>query len=304
MRLVLIVNPAASSVTRRDLVVIEKRLSAAHDLVTHRTTRQGHATRLAHRAMKEGADVVITVGGDGTVNEAANGLLGTNCALAPLPGGSTNVFARAIGYPNDATKATDAILDALEKKSFINAGVGKANGRAFMFHVGVGFDASVVDRVEQRGALKKYLGHPWFIASAIRSWRSTDRQNLKFRVDTDDGRSVEIAQMAVALNVNPYTFLGNLPLELAPEVTLTTLPSLVAFEDMSIRNLITAGRAALLGKEGLPHGDGLHHLKEVAAATITSEQPFPYQLDGEPLDPVTELRLEYSPDAIQILAPA
>lgn len=299
----LIVNPAASSVTRRDLVVIEKRLSNEHDLITHRTSRQGHATRLAHRAMKEGADVVITVGGDGTVNEAANGLLGTKCALAPLPGGSTNVFARAIGYPNDASKATTALLEALKKRTFVDAGVGKANGRAFMFHVGVGFDASVVHRVERRGALKKYLGHPWFIASAVRAWRSTERQRLQFEVRTDDGRTISQAQMAVVLNVNPYTYLGNRPLELAPEVTLTSLPSLVALQDMSVQRMAAAGKAALLGDEGLPDGDGLHHLRGVEAATITSQTPFPYQLDGEPLDPVTELRLEYAPDSIRVLTP-
>lgn len=303
VRLVMIVNPAASSVTRRDLVVIEKRLSSQHDLVVHRTSRQGHATRLAHRAMKDGADVVITVGGDGTVNEAANGLLGTTCALAPLPGGSTNVFARAIGYPNDAAKATNAILDALDKNSFVNASVGKAGGRAFMFHVGIGFDASVVHLVEKRGALKKYLGHPWFIASAIKSWRSTERKELQFRIDTNDGRSVEIAQMAVALNVNPYTYLGNRPLELAPEANLTSPLSVVALQDMGLRNLSAAARAALLSSDGLPNRPGLHHLTEVHSATITSDRPFPYQLDGEPLAPVTELKLEHHPNAIRILVP-
>lgn len=300
----MIVNPTASSVTRRDLVVIEKRLSIQHELTVHRTSRQGHATRLAHRAMKDKADVVITVGGDGTVNEAANGLLGTNCALAPLPGGSTNVFARAIGYPNDATKAIDVLLDSLERRSIVKASVGVAAGRAFMFHVGIGFDASVVHLVEKRGALKKYLGHPWFIASAIKSWKSTERKNLRFRIDTEDGRSVDLAQMAVALNVNPYTYLGNRPLELAPEVGLATPLSLVAFEDMSLGRLVPAGRAALLGSDGLPNADGLHHLRNVTAATISSDTPFPYQLDGEPLDPVHELRLEHRPDAIRVVVPS
>ena len=303
MRLVLIINPTASSVTGRDLVAIEKRLSLRHELVVHRTSRQGHATRLAHRAVKDNADVVITVGGDGTVNEAANGLLGTSCALAPLPGGSTNVFARAVGYPNHAGSATTALLDALDKKSFVDASIGLAGGRAFLFHVGIGFDASVVQRVERRGILKKYLGHPWFVASAIRAWHSTDRKDIRFRIHTDDGREIGLAQMAVALNVNPYTYLGNRPLELAPEVGLSTKLSIVAFEDMSIKRLLPAARAAFVGSDGIPNRNGLHHLKDVSAATITSDSPFPYQLDGEPLEPVTELRLEHRPNAIRILVP-
>lgn len=304
VRLVMIVNPTASSITRRDLVVIEKRLSLRHELIVHQTSRQGHATRLAHRAMKEKAEVVIAVGGDGTINEAANGLLGTKCALAPLPGGSTNVFARAIGYPNDAAGATNALLEALDKKSFVEAGVGLAEGRAFLFHIGIGFDASVVHRVEKRGALKKYLGHPWFIASAIRAWQSTDRQEIRFRIRTDDGRQVGVAQMAVALNVNPYTYLGNRPLELAPEANLHNLLSIVAFEDMSPRRLVPAGKAALFGSKGLPNQNGLHHLQDVSGARITADAPFPYQLDGEPLAPVTELRLEHRPKALRLLVPA
>ncbi len=304
MRLVMIVNPTAASLTRRDLVVIEKRLSLRHELIVHRTSRQGHATRLAHRAMKEKADVVIAVGGDGTVNEAANGLLGTTCALAPLPGGSTNVFARSIGYPNETNKATTVLLHALDRRTIVEAGVGLADGRAFLFHVGIGFDASVVHRVEKQGALKKYLGHPWFIASAIRSWRSTDRQQLRFRIRTTDGREIGLAQMAVALNTSPYTYLGNLPIKLAPEVGLTTLLSIVALEDMALKRLLQATRAALFDAGGLPDSDGLYHLREVEAADITSDSPFPYQLDGEPLPPVTDLRLEHYPRALRVLVPA
>ena len=113
MRVLLVVNSSASSVTARGRVVITKALSADHDVTVAETTRRGHATRLAQGAAADGVDVVVVLGGDGTLNEAANGLAGTDTALAALPGGSTNVFARTLGLPDDPIEATGVLLDAL-----------------------------------------------------------------------------------------------------------------------------------------------------------------------------------------------
>ncbi len=304
MRVALITNPAASSVSSRSRVMITKAISDKHELTIHETTRQGHATRLAHRAMKEGNEVVITLGGDGTVNEAANGLSGTSCALVPLPGGSTNVFARSIGYPNDAVEATKVLLAALEKRSFTKASLGVANDRVFVFHVGIGFDAAVVTRVEERSPLKRYAGHPWFIASAIRTWAAADRRRLSFQVTTDDGRTVDGAQMAVAMNVNPYTYLGNRPLDLAPEVGLDTPLSIIATTSLAVRKLVPVASAAFgRGGDGLPNSGATRHWPDVNGVTIRSTNAVPYQLDGEPQEPVNELRLEHRPDAITIVVP-
>ncbi len=305
VKLALIINPTASSVSRRSRVLIQKLLSEQHELVVHETSRQRHATRLAHRSMKEGVDVVLTLGGDGTVNEAANGLMGsTGCALVPLPGGSTNVFARAIGYPNNATEATRVALDALAEGSIQLGSLGVANGRAFVFHVGAGFDAAVVHRVEQRGKWKKYAGHPWFIASSLRTWASQERRDLRFDVRTDDGRIVRGVQMAVAMNVNPYTYLGNRPLDLAPEASLTTPLSVVALTSLGSTRLLPVAVAALGPADaGLPNKGASRHWPLVHGATISSDRPFRYQLDGEPSDPVTELRVEHRPEAIALVVP-
>ncbi len=303
VKLTLIVNPMASSVKRRGLVVAQQRLGRHHDLTVQTTTRRNHATRLAHRAMKEGADVVVTIGGDGTVNEAANGLLDTDCGLAPLPGGSTNVFARAIGYPNDLDAAIDVLLATLEKgEEFAPGSVGVANDRVFVFHVGAGFDAAVVHRVERRSPLKRFAGHPWFIAAALRTWASPEREALSLRVESDDGRVIDRAEMAVAMNVNPYTFVGNRPLDLAPEVNLSTPLSIVALDSMSVTNLAGAMNAAMRSG-GLADRGAQHHWSDVTSVTITSDEPFPFQLDGEPFDPVTTLRLEHRPNAVRFVVP-
>ena len=156
MRITLIVNPSASSVTARGRVVITKALAADHDVTVAETARRGHATQLAAEAAARGAEVVVVLGGDGTLNEAANGLAGTTTALAPLPGGSTNVFARTIGLSDDAIEATGILLDALAHGSTRRIGLGSVNGRYFLFHVGIGFDAAVVAEVERRGSLKRW----------------------------------------------------------------------------------------------------------------------------------------------------
>src|SRR5918996_1662056 len=133
MKLLLVVNSSASSVTPRSRVVIQKALSADHEVTLAETSRRGHATRLAQGAASAGAEVVVVLGGDGTLNETANGLAGSSCALAALPGGSTNVLARTIGLPNDPIEATGELLAALARGSIRRVGLGSVNGRYFLF---------------------------------------------------------------------------------------------------------------------------------------------------------------------------
>src|SRR5690349_25086340 len=129
MRVLLLVNATASSVTARKRVMIRKLLSAEHEVELAETTRRGHATRLAHAAANDGFDVVAVLAGDGTLNEAADGLLHTATALAPLPGGSTNVYARTLGIPHDAIDATNTLLASLARDAKKRIGVGTANQR-------------------------------------------------------------------------------------------------------------------------------------------------------------------------------
>ena len=189
MKILLIVNAAASSVTLRSRVLVQKALSADHEVQVAETSRRGHAARLAQHAATQGVDLVVVFGGDGTLNETANGLVGSESALAPLPGGSTNVFARTLGLSDDPVEATATILDALARGSTRRVGLGSVNRRYFLFHCGVGFDAAVVEQVERRAGLKRYAGHPLFIYAAMDTWlRHYDRKHPHFQVRFDDGR--------------------------------------------------------------------------------------------------------------------
>src|SRR5205814_6081853 len=155
MRALLLVNPKATTTTERGRDVLVRALRSEVDLAVAYTRRRGHATALARDAARDGLDLVVTLGGDGTVNEAVNGLMAEGeyaedrPALAVVPGGSTNVFARALGLPGDWAEGTGVILEALREGRTRTIGLGRADDRYFTFCAGVGLDAEVVHRVER-----------------------------------------------------------------------------------------------------------------------------------------------------------
>jgi diacylglycerol kinase family enzyme len=291
VRVLLLVNSSASSVTARTRVVIAKALSADHDVAVADTSRRGHAVRLAASAAADGFDVVAVLGGDGTLNEAANGLAGTDTALAPLPGGSTNVFARTIGLPNDAVEAVGVTLDALA-----------AGSTRFLFHVGMGFDAAVVEQVERRGDLKRWVSHPLFVASAVDTYfRHFDRSRPRLASHLPDGRLIDDGYVAVCLNSNPYTYLGSRPLDIAPTATLHRGLVLVTVRSMRLDVLLRLVGASLLRRRG--GGRWVHQATDLDRCTVTGHGPLPYQVDGDFLGEAERLELTHVPAALTLVTP-
>jgi diacylglycerol kinase family enzyme len=284
--------------------VIQKALAADHDVSVAETSRRGHATRLALGAAADGVDLVVALGGDGTLNEAANGLAGTATALAVLPGGSTNVFARTIGMPNDAIEATGQLLNGLARGSLHRIGLGNVNGRYFLFHVGMGFDAAVVAQVERRGALKRYLGHPLFVYAAFATWfRHYDHRRPRFAVHHANGAVVDDGYLAICLNSNPYTFLGNVPLDLAPDATLDRGLAVVTVRTMSFFPLLAIVGSALRGGGYLRRQRMVDYRTDLAELTVTGHGPFPYQVDGDYLGETEQLSFRHVPEALTIVLP-
>ncbi len=308
VRLVLLVNPFSSSVTARARVVIRKALSADHEVELVETQRRDHATRLARGAAADGAEVVVVLGGDGTLNEAANGLVGTQTALATLPGGSTNVFARTIGLANDPIEATGQLLDALATRSIRRVGLGSVNGRYFLFHVGLGFDAAVIEQVERRPQTKRYMGHPLFVYSAFSTWfRHFDRSRARFEVRFPDGpdpdRIVDDASFAVILNTNPYTYLGNRPLDIAPWVTLDTALTAISIRSLRLDSILRVAGAAVTGGGRVGRVGSVDERREVSAVEITGYGPFPYQVDGDHLGDVESLTIRHQAAVLDMVLP-
>jgi diacylglycerol kinase family enzyme len=304
VKLLLLVNSSASSVTPRSRVVIQKALSADHDVTLAETSRRGHATRLAQGAAAAGFEVVTVLGGDGTLNEAANGLAGTSCALAALPGGSTNVFARTIGLPNDPIEATGVLLDALSRRSIRRVGLGSVNDRYFLFHTGVGFDAAVVEQVERRAELKRYAGHPLFVYAGFTTWaRHYDRSRPRFAIHHADGSVVDDGYLTIVMNTNPYTFLGNRPLDLAPEATLDTGLASVTLRTMAFARTMRIIGSALGNGKGLRRSRWVDYRTDLPGLVVRAYGPVPYQVDGDYLGEVDELTFRHAPEIIDLVLP-
>ena len=295
-------NSFASSVTARNTVVIHRRLSRTNDVELVETNRRGHATRFAHDAARRGIDVVVGFGGDGTVNEVATGIAGTETALGALPGGSTNVFARTIGLPNDPVEAVDLLANGIDAADLQPIGLGRVNGRYFCFHTGVGYDAAVVAAVERHASLKRWLGHPMFITAAVLTWtRGYSRGEPHFRVVTDAG-VVDDGYYSIVLNTNPYTYLGNRPLDLSHAATFDRGLVAVTFRTMRATAIVSSLIEALRGG-GVKTEAWLDEQIDLQHLVIEHERPFPYQLDGDYLGEVTRLTFQHEPDALRLVVP-
>jgi len=304
VRVLLIVNATASSVTARRRVIIQKALGADHDLEVVETSRRGHAARLARGAAAEGVEVVAVLAGDGTLNEAADGLVGTDTAIAPLPGGSTNVYARSLGIPDDPVEAAGELLDALDRKSFRRIGLGRIGDRHFLFHCGVGFDAAVVEAVERRAAFKRYAAHPLFVMAAFDTWlRTYDHSHGRFSVTFPDGETVPDATFLIISKVSPYTYLGHRPITVAPAATLDSALSFTVIRARHTPSILSIAARAFLSTKALHRQRDVVQRDQITAATISSEEPFPYQVDGDYLGDVRRLDIAFVPDALTLVAP-
>ena len=306
LRILLVVNSFASSVTARNTVVVHQALSRDHEVQMVETNRRGHATRFAQDAARRGLDVVVAFGGDGTLNEVATGLAGTDTALAVMPGGSTNVFARTIGLKNDPAVAVKQIVGGLKEGRGEPIGLGRVNGRYFCFHTGIGFDAAVVREVEKRASLKRYAGHPLFVAASLQTWLAKyDRAKPHFRVIGDNWR-VDEGFFTVVLNTNPYTYLGNRPLDLSPAATLDRGLVAVSFKTLSAGAVLKTLFGALRGggiKVDAKNADILDVHTDLSHLIVSSEEHFPFQLDGDYLGETTNLEFHHVPEALRMVRP-
>lgn len=339
LNLLLLVNPYASSVSPRVHARIRRLLSEDHFLAEELTTERGHAIEIAKNAAKEGAEAVCVLGGDGTLNEVANGLRGTDTILAPLPGGSTNVLARSLELPMRPLDAAKRTLSALQEGEYSQVGLGSVNERRFLFHAGVGFDAKVVELVEKRSDLKRWLRHPLFIWEAGAAWLwHFDKKNTRFTASFGnqgeslgnngrktkrgrvwsfkDGRGLSLwarkwtgrtrfasGQMAVCLNTSPYTYLGNRPLNIAPDASMDTELVLAFVHSLSGVGLIRLAMKALRGGEHFKKDWRVDYRTDLKSFSISSHIPVAYQVDGDFVEYATHLDFRYDTEALWLLRP-
>ena len=295
-------NSFASSVNPRNTVAVHQYLARHHSVQVVETNERGHATRFAKDAADRGVDAVVAFGGDGTLNEVATGLAGSRTALMMLPGGSTNVFVRSLGASNDPVTALQQFSAGLDHDNIHPISLGRANGRYFCFHAGIGFDAAVVELVERRASLKRIIGQPLFALSALQAWfRSYDRKYPHFSVEVD-GKKIPNGYFTVVLNSNPYTYVGKMAVNLSTAASLDKKLVAVTFRKLTtplmVRTIIQSVR-----QDQINASPGIDVHTDVEDVKINFSAPFPYQLDGDYLGEQTSLHIEHCPDALRLVKP-
>src|ERR1700742_5038253 len=213
-RMLVIVNPYATTVSDRLKNLVVYALRGRYDVHAVDTEARNHATELCREAASEGYDVVVAFGGDGTVNEAANGLIGSDTPLCCLPGGRANVWCRLLGIPADVVDATEHLLAMAHDWRPRRVDLGRVNQRHFLFSSGVGLDASVVERVDANPRLKARLGEYYYAWAAV---NTLHRRYLVHppRLQATVGGETVAGGSAVVQNAEHYTYFGDRPVDMA-----------------------------------------------------------------------------------------
>ncbi len=308
MRALLIVNPHATSTTERRRDLLAHALAGELDLRVEHTAGRGHAADLAAAAADEGVDLVVVHGGDGTVNEVVNGLLARGVrpdvpTLSVVPGGSTNVFARAVGIAADPTAATEQILEALARGTAPRTvSLGQAGDRYFTFNAGMGMDADVVERVEERRADGKKISNALHVRQAVAAWFAADRKHPPLTVEIPGHETVSGCHLVFVSNVDPWTYLGNRPVRTNPGTS--TDAGLGVFAATSLNLAVVSRLVTQLLRPGStkgPHGGHLYRVDDAPSVTVTADQPVGLQMDGDYVGAWNPVVFTSVPGALRVL---
>jgi diacylglycerol kinase family enzyme len=275
-------------------------------LQVEQTANRGHAAALACRAMRNGVDLVVALGGDGTVNEVVNGLLtdGVHAgvpALGVVPAGSTNVFARALGLPNDPVEATGALLDALRSGRRRPISLGRLDERWFTFAAGVGLDAAIVAGVERARRRGKRSTHALYARVGLREFWAMDRRHPTLQLQLPDGQVVDGLFYAIVANADPWTYLGKRPLRPTPKVTFDSGLDVYARRRMgTVGAILALARMSRAEPRSVGRGAVLHH--DLSGLVLRANPAIPVQVDGDLLQPREMMRFCSVPGALTVLS--
>jgi diacylglycerol kinase family enzyme len=303
-RMLVIVNPYATTVSDRLKNLVVYALRGRYDVHAVDTEARGHATELCREAAQEGYDVVVAFGGDGTVNEAANGLVGSDTPLCCLPGGRTNVYCRMLGIPTDVVDATEHLLGLAHDWQPRRVDVGKVNDRYFLFSAGVGLDASVVERVDAHPRLKARVGEYYY------AWTATHTVHRHYmvhppRLEADLGDETVPGVTAIVQNAAPYTYFGNRPVHMGEGATLDSgdLAGVVLQRAWPI-DIPTITWRALSKRARLVRHRQVHGFTGLGSLRVRSadERDLPLQVDGDYIGTVAEANFSLLPGGMLVVA--
>jgi diacylglycerol kinase family enzyme len=309
-RMLIIVNPYATTVSDRLKNLVVYALQARYEVEAVDTEAAEHAIEIGREARTGGYDIVVAFGGDGTLNEVANGLAGTNVPVSVLPGGSTNVVCRTLGIPNDVVDATEHLIGLADDFRPRKIDLGRCNGRHFVFACGVGLDATVVKRVDAHPRLKARARQWYYTWAAISAfYRQYLRDPVRFELEVD-GETLE-GVTAIAQNSDPFTYFANIPIRICEDIGLDDgTISMALLRRAKQRDMLPIASRVLGRRLHVAKHRQIDEFDEVTKASVRSispdqdglPRPFPVQVDGDYIGEYTELDFSVEPGALTIVA--
>jgi diacylglycerol kinase family enzyme len=315
MRAILVVNPKATTTTGRGRDVLVRALRSEIDLTVEYTRRRGHAVALARAAARQGVDVVVTLGGDGTVNEVVNGLMTAGPtgtaedrppadrlpALATVPGGSTNVFARALGLPSQWPDAAGVILEGLRVGRVRTIGLGRADDRYFTFCAGLGLDAAVINRVERARRRGRVSTPGLYLRSIVSQYLLGDERRhptiaLERPGETTEG---ELATVVIQ-NTAPWTYVGDREVNPNPDASFDLGLDVLAMRRLRVQST-TRMVTQSLSRQPDPRGRQILRLHDLDEFTLVAERPQAFQVDGDYLGERNKVRFTSVAAALRVI---
>jgi diacylglycerol kinase family enzyme len=309
-RMLIIVNPYATTVSDRLKNLVVYALQARYDVEAVDTEAAEHAIEIGREARDGGYDIVVAFGGDGTLNEVVNGLAGTDVPVSVLPGGSTNVVCRTLGIPNDVVDATEHLIGIADDFNPRKIDLGRCNGRHFVFACGVGLDATVVKRVDTHPRLKARARQWYYTWAAISSfYRDYLRTPVKLELELQGEKFHGVT--VIAQNSDPFTYFANIPIRICEDIGLDDgTISLAILERAAQRDMLPIATRVLSRRLSTSKHRQITDFGDVTDATVRSlstdevgnVRPFPVQVDGDYIGEHAELRFSVSPRALTVVA--
>jgi diacylglycerol kinase family enzyme len=308
--MLIIVNPYATTVSDRLKNLVVYALQARYEVEAVDTEAAEHAIEIGREARHGGYDLVVAFGGDGTLNEVANGLAGTDVPVSVLPGGSTNVVARTLGIPNDVVDATEHLIGIADDFHPRKIDLGRCNGRHFVFACGVGLDATVVKRVDAHPILKARARQWYYTWAAISGfYRHYLRDPVKLEVEVDGERHEGVT--AIAQNSDPFTYFANVPIRICDDIAFDDgALSMALLHRAKQRDMLPIAARVLSQRLKASRHRQIEEFDDVGEAMVRSismdedgqPRPFPVQVDGDYIGEHTELRFSVDPGALTVVA--
>ncbi|WP_344419856.1 diacylglycerol/lipid kinase family protein [Amycolatopsis minnesotensis] len=301
MRAVLVVNPQATSTTPGGRDVLAHALASQVKLEVVETGYRGHALAVAKASVRDGIDLVVAHGGDGTVNEVVNGLLADSppvgSMLGVVPGGSANVFARALDIPRDPVEATHQLLNAIETGRSRRVGLGRADRHWFTFNAGLGWDADVVAGVAKRRGKQTSPSLYLRAAVACHVRPPLGRPTMTVRLPGEDPVEVRTAFVS---NTDPWSYLGARPVHLNNGCSFDAGLGLFALKGLGLPTVFRHVRQALT-TSGNQRGRRLLRHDDVATFCIEASEPVNFQVDGDLVGQRTRVEFTSAPGALSVM---